>query len=107
LRKKLDAHGGNWSLDVHVTGESFLTEPGAIAALVADAAEQVTGRRAEYSTTGGTSDARFIHRVCPVAEFGLVSQTMHKVDEAVPIADIEALTRIYRGVLDRYFADTP
>ena len=71
--------------------------------MLADAAEHVTGRRPEFSTTGGTSDARFINRFCPVAEFGLVGLTMHKADEAVPIADMEALTRIYQGVLERFF----
>ena len=63
----------------------------------------VTGRRPELSTTGGTSDARFIKNVCPVAEFGLVGKTMHKVDESVAVDDLEALTAVYRNVLDRYF----
>jgi len=103
LRQTLDATGGRYELDVRISGESFLTPPGAIAALIADAAEHVTGRRPEFSTTGGTSDARFINRFCPVAEFGLVGLTMHKADEAVPIADMEALTRIYQGVLERFF----
>jgi succinyl-diaminopimelate desuccinylase len=103
LRQTLDAVGGRYELAVTVSGESFLTPPGAVAALIAEAAEAVVGRRPEFSTTGGTSDARFIHRFCPVAEFGLVGQTMHKADEAVRVADIEALTRIYQGVLDRFF----
>ena len=103
LRETLDGIGGRYDLDVRISGESFLTPPGAIATLIADAAEAVTGRRPEFSTTGGTSDARFIHRVCPVAEFGLVGLTMHKADEAVPVADLEALTRIYQGVLERFF----
>ena len=103
LRQQLDAVGGRYDLEVRISGESFLTPPGAIAALIADAAEDVTGRRPEFSTTGGTSDARFINRFCPVAEFGLVGLTMHKADEAVPVADIEALTRIYQGVLERFF----
>ena len=67
------------------------------------AIRQVTGRTPELSTTGGTSDARFIHRHCPVAEFGLVGLTMHKVDERVPVADLATLTDIYRAVLDLYF----
>ena len=67
------------------------------------AIKQVTGRTAELSTTGGTSDARFIHHHCPVAEFGLVGLTMHKVDERVPVADLAALAEIYRTVLDLYF----
>jgi len=104
LRRTLDGVGGRYDLDVRVSGESFLTPPGAIAELIADAAEAETGRRPEFSTTGGTSDARFIQRFCPVAEFGLVGLTMHKADEAVRTADLEALTRIYQGVLERFFA---
>lgn len=104
LRRTLDAIGGRYELEVRISGESFLTPPGVIAALIADAAEAVTGHRPEFSTTGGTSDARFINRFCPVAEFGLVGLTMHKADEAVPVADMEALTRIYQGVLERFFS---
>ncbi|GGF08766.1 succinyl-diaminopimelate desuccinylase [Aliidongia dinghuensis] len=104
LRRTLDGVGGHYELEVKVSGESFLTPPGAVAALIADAAEAEIGRRPEYSTTGGTSDARFIRRLCPVAEFGLVGLTMHKADEAVPVADIAVLTRIYLGVLERFFA---
>jgi len=68
------------------------------------AIEEVTGRKPELSTSGGTSDARFIASYCPVIEFGLVGQTMHQIDERTPVADLEKLTKIYRGVLDRYFA---
>ena len=64
----------------------------------------VVGRRPELSTTGGTSDARFIRRLCPVVEFGLVGQTMHKVDERARVADILALADCYRGMLERFFA---
>ncbi|HLY58548.1 MAG TPA: succinyl-diaminopimelate desuccinylase [Stellaceae bacterium] len=104
LRERIGRHGGSWTLDVAVSGEAFLTPPGAVAQLIADAAETVTGRRPMLSTTGGTSDARFIQRACPVAEFGLVGRTMHQVDEAADVADLEALTEIYRRVLDSYFA---
>ncbi len=103
LKAKLDAAGGSYTLDFHVSGESFLTPPGPFSALVADAIERVTGRKPELSTTGGTSDARFIHRYCPIAEFGLVGLTMHKVDERVPVADMTALTDIYHTLLDLYF----
>jgi succinyl-diaminopimelate desuccinylase len=82
----------------------FVTKPGAFTDLAAAAIEEVTGRRPELSTSGGTSDARFIAGYCPVIEFGLVGQTMHQVDERTPVSDLEKLTRIYRGVLDRYFA---
>ena len=71
--------------------------------MIATAVEQVTGRKPELSTTGGTSDARFIKDHCPVAEFGLVGETMHKIDERCRLDDIRALTDIYRAVLDRYF----
>jgi succinyl-diaminopimelate desuccinylase len=104
LRRQLEPHGGRWELAVKISGEAFMTPPSELAVLVADAAEAVTGRRPELSTTGGTSDARFIRRFCPVAEFGLVGRTMHKVDEAVPVDDIARLTDIYVGVLDRFFA---
>jgi succinyl-diaminopimelate desuccinylase len=82
----------------------FLTEPGPFTDLVVAAIEEVTGRRPELNTGGGTSDARFITHYCPVLEFGLVGQTMHQIDERTPVADLEKLTRIYRGVLERYFA---
>jgi succinyl-diaminopimelate desuccinylase len=103
LRARFDAVGGRYTLDIHVSGESFLTPPGPFSALVATAIERVTGRKPELSTTGGTSDARFIHHYCPIAEFGLVGLTMHKVDEHVPVADMAALTTIYRTALDLYF----
>jgi succinyl-diaminopimelate desuccinylase len=81
----------------------FVTTPGPFTELVATAVTEVTGRKPELSTTGGTSDARFITQYCPVVEFGLVGQTMHQVDERVPIADLHALTTIYRKIIDRYF----
>jgi len=81
----------------------FVTRPGAFTDLAVAAIEEVTGRKPELSTSGGTSDARFISHYCPVIEFGLVGQTMHQIDERTPVADLEILTRIYRGVLERYF----
>jgi succinyl-diaminopimelate desuccinylase len=98
--------GGRYDLAVTVSGESFLTPPEGFAALVAEACEAVTGETPEFSTGGGTSDARFIRRLCPVAELGLVGETMHKTDEAVRVADLEALTGIYLGVLERCFAQS-
>ena len=74
----------------------FLTQPGPFVELVAATIKEVTGRQPELSTSGGTSDARFIKDYCPVIEFGLANQTMHKVDERVPTADLVALTAIYR-----------
>ncbi|MGF6429282.1 MULTISPECIES: succinyl-diaminopimelate desuccinylase [Bradyrhizobium] len=81
----------------------FVTQPGPFTDLAVAAIEEVTGRRPELSTSGGTSDARFISSYCPVIEFGLVGQTMHQVDERTPVTDLEKLTKIYRGVLERYF----
>ena len=83
---------------------SFVTKPGPFTALVVDAIKQVTGRTPDLNTGGGTSDARFITHYCPVIEFGLVGQTMHQIDERTPVADLQHLTAIYRGILDRYFA---
>lgn len=83
---------------------AFLTAPGPFVACVADAIERVTGRRPALSTSGGTSDARFIKDHAPVVEFGLVGTTMHQVDEAVPVADLDVLAAIYRAILTAYFA---
>src|SRR6195952_3084163 len=82
----------------------FVTKPGAFTDLAVAAIEDVTGRRPELSTSGGTSDARFIAGYCPVIEFGLVGQTMHQIDERTAVSDLEKLTKIYHGVLERYFA---
>ena len=82
----------------------FVTKPGPFTDLAVSAIEEVTGRKPELSTSGGTSDARFISSYCPVIEFGLVGQTMHQVDERVPVTDLETLTKVYRGILTRYFA---
>ncbi|MGQ0278358.1 MULTISPECIES: succinyl-diaminopimelate desuccinylase [unclassified Sphingopyxis] len=84
-----------------ISGEAFLTPPGALSSLVADAIRAETGIEADMSTTGGTSDARFLHALCPVVEFGLTNATMHKLDEAVAVEDLHTLTAIYRGILDR------
>ncbi|PDT88451.1 succinyl-diaminopimelate desuccinylase [Bradyrhizobium sp. Y36] len=81
----------------------FVTKPGPFTDLAVSAIEEVTGRKPELSTSGGTSDARFISSYCPVIEFGLVGQTMHQVDERVPVKDLEKLTQVYRGILTRYF----
>jgi len=86
-----------------ISGEAFLTPPGALSALVSDAIHAETGLTPELSTTGGTSDARFLHTLCPVVEFGLINATMHKLDEAVAVADLQTLAAIYRGILMRAF----
>jgi succinyl-diaminopimelate desuccinylase len=82
----------------------FRTQPGPFIDLVTGAIAEATGRRPKLSTSGGTSDARFIKDYCPVVEFGLVGATMHQVDEHVPTAELTALTAVYRRILDRYFA---
>lgn len=84
-----------------VSGEAFLTKPGPLSDLVSAAIEDVTGVTPELSTGGGTSDARFLHVLCPIVEFGLLNATMHKLDEAVAVADVHKLTDIYAGVLRR------
>jgi succinyl-diaminopimelate desuccinylase len=99
-----DGDPKRYELEILSASEAFLTEPGALSDAVAGAIEEEVGRRPELSTTGGTSDARFIRRLCPVVEFGLISQTMHKVDEHVPVAEMETLARVYRRMLDLYFA---
>ncbi|MBT7615477.1 MAG: M20/M25/M40 family metallo-hydrolase [Rhodospirillaceae bacterium] len=104
LQGVCDAAGGEVELVIAISGESFLREPDEFAVVIADAAEQVLGKRPEYSTTGGTSDARFIKDHCPVAEFGLIGQTMHKVDERIGVDELHRLTDVYQAVLERYFA---
>ena len=94
------ASGLQITLEHLCSGEAFLTEKGVFVAAVQDAVETETGRRPEASTTGGTSDARFIRAMCPVLELGLVGQTMHQIDERAPVAEIETLTRVYRRVIE-------
>ncbi|MDB5521639.1 MAG: succinyldiaminopimelate desuccinylase [Tardiphaga sp.] len=108
VETRLAAACGN-RIKAHVKWEpsnvgSFVTKPGPFTDLVVAAIRDVTGRTPDLNTGGGTSDARFITHYCPVIEFGLVGQTMHQIDERTPVADLEKLTAIYRGVLDRYFA---
>jgi len=99
LRRALANIGGAHRLEIEISGESFITAPGPLTEALSGAIAGETGRKPELSTTGGTSDARFIKDHCPVAEFGLVGRTMHKSDERVPLADLETLVRIYRRVL--------
>ena len=96
LRELVERGGG--TLTAMISGEAFLTPPGALSAAIAEAVEGVVGIVPEPSTTGGTSDARFLTKICPVVEFGLCNATMHKLDEAVAIADLSALAEIYRRV---------
>ncbi|MEO0682254.1 MAG: succinyl-diaminopimelate desuccinylase [Pseudomonadota bacterium] len=88
---------------VSVSGEAFLTPPGPLSDLIAGAVEAETGRRPELSTSGGTSDARFVKDHCPVAEFGLTGRTMHQVDERAPVEEVRRLKRVYARMLRRFF----
>lgn len=97
--------GGEISVTSQVSGIAFLTKPGAFTDLLSKAVATVTGITPELSTTGGTSDARFIRDYCPVAELGLPGATMHKADECVPVAEIHRLTDIYAAILEAYFAN--
>jgi succinyl-diaminopimelate desuccinylase len=101
------AYGGEIRLALQVSGVSFITHPGKFTDLLSGAIQRVTGKPPEFSTTGGTSDARFIKDHCPVAELGLAGATMHKVDECASLEDIEILTRIYQAILEDYFANPP
>ena len=105
LHERCAAAGGPYELEVTVSGEAFVTPPGPFSALLRDAVRQATGRDPELSTAGGTSDARFIKDRCPVAEFGLVGRTMHKIDERTAVAHIRTLADIYAAVLDRFFGE--
>ncbi len=108
LREEMERIAGEtgieMSMEVKVSGESFITPPGDLSALVAAAVKAETGVTPEMSTSGGTSDARFVKDHCPVVEFGLVGKTMHQVDERVEIAQIHQLKRVYTRVIRDYFA---
>jgi succinyl-diaminopimelate desuccinylase len=95
---------GRVTLQPSLTGNAFITEPGDFVDVCSEAVAEVTGQAPQLSTTGGISDARFIRKLCPVVELGLVGATMHMVDEAAPVADIEALTAIYERLIAGYFA---
>ena len=105
LRGWLEEHftrvGGDWHAQWKANADPFITDPGPLTDMLAAAVTEITGRTPALSTTGGTSDARFITRMCPVAEFGLVGKTMHQVDEHVDVADIEELCAIYQSFLVR------
>lgn len=109
LTKSLDQYceelGGSYTLEAKASGEAFVTEPCAFTDIVTRSVEDVCGPRPELSTSGGTSDARFITQVCPVVEFGLISQTMHKFDEHAKVSDIQDLSEIYLHILKDYFVE--
>jgi len=97
---------GTGTLGISISGDSFLSPPGQLSTIVSDAILNVTGVQAKLSTTGGTSDARFIKNHCPVVEFGMINETAHKVDENACVDDMTALADIYEAVLTNYFASS-
>ncbi|TNE40882.1 MAG: succinyl-diaminopimelate desuccinylase [Sphingomonadales bacterium] len=97
IRALVEAEGG--TLEAKISGEAFLTPPGEFSTLIGEAIEEITGLKPELSTTGGTSDARFLSALCPVVEFGLGNATMHKLDEAVAVEDLSRLRDIYALIL--------
>ncbi len=101
FRKLCSRYAGRHDLDIAISGEAFLTPPGPLSSVVVDAVTAVTGTAPELSTSGGTSDARFIKDICPVVEFGLISRSMHKIDECVAVDDIVRLSAIYHEILCR------
>jgi len=108
MQEEVDRVAAEFALDVSmqvkISGESFITPPGELSELVINAVEAETGRRPEASTSGGTSDARFVKSHCPVVECGLVGKTMHQVDERVKVEQIAQLKSIYTRILREYFA---
>ena len=103
IRRTLDSVGGQYELELMLTGESFLTAPGAFTELISGEVARVTNRKPDLNTLGGTSDARFIKDYCPVCEFGAVGETMHKTDERIALSDLARLVDVYDAVLERYF----
>ncbi len=106
MAREAQVEGVDIAMEVKVSGESFVTEPDGFTALVQQAVAAETGIEPVLSTSGGTSDARFIRSIAPVLEFGVVGQSMHKTDEHVAVQDIRMLERIYRRVIDGYFAES-
>ncbi len=103
-REAAEGFSGRVEVLCKISGEAFLTEPGAFTDVIVAAVGDATGRVPELSTTGGTSDARFIRSLCPVVEFGLVGSTMHQVDERVPVEEVCQLAGAYEALINRYFA---
>jgi succinyl-diaminopimelate desuccinylase len=101
LRAALEAEGARFDLDISISGESFVTKPGAFTGALVAAVKAETNQDPRLDTGGGTSDARFIARFCPVAELGAVGATMHKADESTPVEELRALSRLYAGVIRR------
>ena len=105
LEEHFDRIGGRWHANWRVSAQPFITPAGAFTDLMQNAVKSVTGQMPVLSTSGGTSDARFITMICPVAEFGLVGKTMHQIDEHVDAADIDQLVQVYHEMLVQFFKD--
>ena len=103
LKKICHKNKSNYKIEYSVSGESFLTKPNQTTYMIQDVIKKITKIKPELSTTGGTSDARFIRKIAPCLEFGLVGKTMHKIDESVPLLDLKKLTNIYHKILENYF----
>ncbi len=103
LKKICHNNKSNYKIEYSVSGEAFLTKPNQTTYMIQDVIKKITKIKPELSTTGGTSDARFIRKIAPCLEFGLVGKTMHKVDEAVSLNDLKKLTLIYSNILKNYF----
>ena len=111
IKKKIDKiikkiskkNKSKYKIDYNVSGEAFLTKPNITSLMIKDTIKKITKIKPHFSTTGGTSDARFIRKIAPCLEFGLVGKTMHKVDEAVSLSDLKKLTLIYLNILENYF----
>jgi succinyl-diaminopimelate desuccinylase len=99
--------GGTWTVNSYVGAVAFITEPGAFVGLVQDAVEQETGLVPKLSTSGGTSDARFIKNYCPVLEFGPTNETIHQVDERISVEELRATQIIYSRIIAAYFNNQP
>ena len=104
VRATAERYAERFELDASISGESFVTKPGALVDCLKNAVKGATGVEPKLDTGGGTSDARFIARYCPVAEFGLVGSTMHQVDERVPVQELRDLASIYRDVIAAFLA---
>jgi len=92
-----------FNIKYEVSGEAFLTKPNKTTYMIQNTIKRITGIKPKLSTAGGTSDARFIRKIAPCLEFGLVGKTMHKIDESVPLPDLKKLTNIYLNILENYF----
>lgn len=104
ITELLDKTGYDYALDFEGNAESFITKPGAWSEIVSGAVKDVTGAAPEYTTNGGTSDARFVVNYCPVIECGPINESIHKVDENIKVSDLEGISKIYERVLERYFS---